>query len=41
MSETRVEIVTDDPTLENLHELCQKYPPSGEPIGSSEPESII
>ena len=27
MSETRVEIVTDDPTLENLHELCQKYFP--------------
>ena len=27
MSETRVEIVTDDPTLENLHEPCQKYPP--------------
>ena len=27
MSETRIEIVTADPTLENLHELCQKYPP--------------
>ena len=27
MSETRIEIVTDDLTLENLHELCQKYPP--------------